>query len=88
MVKMLWRCAVFAVLWVMWLEWNECIFQNHSHDSAVLWDMVIFLASMQFVASRVVPDYSSTDVQCGGKHSCNFSLGGHLVPYESSLFNL
>lgn len=41
----LWRCAILAVFWVVWLERNERIFEHRIEEVGGLWERVVFLAS-------------------------------------------
>lgn len=49
--KVLWRCATLAILWVIWLEWNDRVFNKRRVDRDLLWDRVVFLASLWAKAS-------------------------------------
>lgn len=40
----LWRCAVIAIFWVLWLERNEKIFKDKVEEVGCLWDKIVFLA--------------------------------------------
>ena len=44
--KSLWRCAVYAIVWCIWLECNSLIFNDRYLDKLVLWDKIICLASI------------------------------------------
>ena len=43
--KSLWQCAVYAIVWCIWLERNSCIFNGKHSDKQILWDRIRRLAS-------------------------------------------
>lgn len=62
--KILWRCTFLAIIWIIWLEQNDRIFYNRTSDYIyVLWDRVVFLASLWSFASGAFPNYLMSDIQ-------------------------
>src|SRR5262249_39121256 len=57
-LKILWRYAFFATVWVVWLERNRRVFLNKHWNFALLWDRVVFLASLWAKAVGAFRDYS------------------------------
>lgn len=48
--KTLWRCAVFGILWFVWLERNAHIFKSISLPLNLLWDSIVYMATIWCLA--------------------------------------
>lgn len=44
--SLLWECGVFTILWFTWLERNARIFNDQSMARHMLWDRVVYMASL------------------------------------------
>ena len=49
----LWQVACIALIWVVWWERNERIFQDKTKNSENIWDSIHFLASLWAFCSKV-----------------------------------
>ncbi|RVX13545.1 Transposon TX1 uncharacterized 149 kDa protein [Vitis vinifera] len=48
----LWQAASIALIWVVWWERNARIFEDKARNSVVLWDSIVFLASLWAFCSK------------------------------------
>ena len=44
--RILWHCAIFAIIWVIWLKRNSRIFEYRVEWNDVFWDQIYVLASL------------------------------------------
>lgn len=58
--RILWECACFAIIWVIWIERNERIFKGRSQTVFLLWEKVLFLAAMWSKAAGIYHDMAIT----------------------------
>lgn len=59
----MWRCAFLAIIWVIWLERNDRIFYNRASDIDVMWDRVVYLASLWSFALGAFSNYLLFDIK-------------------------
>ena len=60
--KSLWHCAIYAIVWSIWLEFNSCTFNDRFLDKHVLWDRVRHLASSWCKAHNLFRGISLSDM--------------------------
>ena len=57
--KVVWKCSILALLWVIWQDRNSRIFEDRQEeDINCLWDRIKFLASLWASVSKEFQDTS------------------------------
>lgn len=51
--KVLQKCAMFALMWSIWIEHNSCIFQDKELLSLLLWDKMVVLVLVSLAGGLV-----------------------------------
>lgn len=61
--SILWNCGIYAVLWGIWTERNSRMFRDQELPLHLLWDRVVYMASLWGSAKGAFCGISISDLQ-------------------------